>query len=71
MPVGDVHHAVFVPEAGGSVLNENVPMSVPEQRPAGCILTHPGGDSLWSAGGQWWKEMFLGSLGGRRGGKKK
>lgn len=28
VPAGDVHHAVFVPEAGGNVLNENVPLSI-------------------------------------------
>lgn len=28
MLVGDVHHPMFVPEAGGSVLNEEVPTSI-------------------------------------------
>lgn len=28
VPVGDVHHTAFVPETGGNVLNENVPLSI-------------------------------------------
>lgn len=63
--VGDVHHLKLVPDGGGNMLNKEVTIhpewAILEQRSAVCIITK--GTSM-----ECWGKIFLGSLGGRRGG---